>query len=82
VKLFDNHTYPTHQIYNYVSHASPVSEPGVRYSYSNLGIGLLGHVLSLKAGSRTIFASSFLHVIMTKSQLEEIAVTTSAKRVI
>jgi D-alanyl-D-alanine-carboxypeptidase/D-alanyl-D-alanine-endopeptidase len=47
---FDNRTYPTQQIYNYVSHASLVSEPGVRYNYSNLGMGLLGHVLSLKAG--------------------------------
>jgi D-alanyl-D-alanine-carboxypeptidase/D-alanyl-D-alanine-endopeptidase len=48
--LFDNRTYPTQQIYNYVSHASLVSEPGVRYNYNNLGMGLLGHVLSLKAG--------------------------------
>jgi CubicO group peptidase (beta-lactamase class C family) len=49
-KLIDNRTYPTQQIFNYISHASLVSEPGVRYSYNNLGMGLLGHVLSLKAG--------------------------------
>ena len=49
-KLFDNRTYPTQQIYNYISHSSLVSEPGVRYSYNNLGLGLLGYVLSLKAG--------------------------------
>ena len=49
-KLIDNHTYPTQQIYNYISHSSLVSEPGVRYSYNNLGMGLLGYVLSLKAG--------------------------------
>jgi CubicO group peptidase (beta-lactamase class C family) len=49
-KLFDNHTYPTQQIYNYISHSSLVSEPGVRYKYNNLGLGLLGYVLSLKAG--------------------------------
>lgn len=49
-RLFDNRTYPTQQIYNYISHASLISEPGVRYNYSNLGMGLLGYVLSLKAG--------------------------------
>jgi CubicO group peptidase (beta-lactamase class C family) len=49
-KLIDNHTYPTQQIYNYISHASLVSEPGVRFRYNNLGTGLLGYVLSLKAG--------------------------------
>jgi CubicO group peptidase (beta-lactamase class C family) len=48
-KLFDNHSLPTAQIYNYVSHAQLVSEPGARYSYNNLGLGLLGYVLSLKA---------------------------------
>ena len=49
-RLFDNRTYPTQQIYSYVSHSSLISEPGVRYNYSNVGMGLLGHVLSLKAG--------------------------------
>jgi serine-type D-Ala-D-Ala carboxypeptidase/endopeptidase len=29
-KLFDNRTYPTQQIYNYISHAQLVSEPGAR----------------------------------------------------
>jgi serine-type D-Ala-D-Ala carboxypeptidase/endopeptidase len=43
-------TLPTQQIYNYISHAQLVSEPGVRYGYNNLGMGLLGHILSLKAG--------------------------------
>lgn len=49
-KLIDNRTYPTQQIYNYISHTLLVSEPGVRYSYNNLGMGLLGYALSLKAG--------------------------------
>src|SRR5215469_14471964 len=49
-KLIDNHSLPTAQIYNYVSHIPLVSEPGARYNYNNLGLGLLGYVLSLKAG--------------------------------
>jgi CubicO group peptidase (beta-lactamase class C family) len=41
---------PTQQIYNFISNSSLVSEPGTRGNYSNLGGGLLGHILSLKAG--------------------------------
>ena len=41
---------PTQQIYNFISNSSLVSEPGTRVNYSNLGGGLLGHILSLKAG--------------------------------
>ena len=41
---------PTQQIYNIISNSSLVSEPGTRVNYSNLGVGLLGHALSLKAG--------------------------------
>jgi serine-type D-Ala-D-Ala carboxypeptidase/endopeptidase len=41
---------PTQQIYNFISNSSLVSEPGTRFNYSNLGVGLLGHILSLKAG--------------------------------
>jgi CubicO group peptidase (beta-lactamase class C family) len=46
----DNRTYPTQQAYNFISNSSLVSEPGTRVNYSNLGVGLLGHALSLKAG--------------------------------
>ncbi|HZA62571.1 MAG TPA: serine hydrolase domain-containing protein [Nitrososphaeraceae archaeon] len=46
----DNRTLPTQQAYNIISNSSFVSEPGTRYSYSNIGVGLLGHALSLKAG--------------------------------
>lgn len=43
-------TIPIQQIYNFISNSSLVSEPGTRYNYSNLGVGLLGHALSLKTG--------------------------------
>lgn len=48
--MVDNRTLPTQQIYNFISNSSLVSEPGTRANYSNLGAGLLGHALSLKAG--------------------------------
>jgi serine-type D-Ala-D-Ala carboxypeptidase/endopeptidase len=46
----DNRTYSTQKAYNFISNSSFVSEPGTRYNYSNIGVGLLGHALSLKAG--------------------------------
>jgi len=46
----ENHTYTTQQVYNFLSNTSLQSEPGLRYNYSNLGIGLLGYALALKAG--------------------------------
>lgn len=49
-EVIDNHTYSTQQAYNFTSNSSLVSEPGTRYSYNNLGVGLLGNALSLKAG--------------------------------
>ncbi|MDQ3977030.1 MAG: beta-lactamase family protein [Thermoproteota archaeon] len=49
-EVVDNRTYSTQQAYNFISNSSFVSEPGTRYSYSNIGVGLLGHALSLKAG--------------------------------
>jgi serine-type D-Ala-D-Ala carboxypeptidase/endopeptidase len=49
-RMYNNRTYPTQQVYNFISNSSLISEPGTRYNYSNLGMGLLGYVLSLKAG--------------------------------
>ena len=45
-----NHTYSTQQVYNFLSNISLKNEPGVRYNYSDFGVGLLGYILSLKAG--------------------------------
>jgi CubicO group peptidase (beta-lactamase class C family) len=45
-----NRTYTTQQVYNFLSNTSLQSEPGVRYNYSDFGVGLLGYVLSIKAG--------------------------------
>jgi D-alanyl-D-alanine-carboxypeptidase/D-alanyl-D-alanine-endopeptidase len=45
-----NHTYTTQQVYNFLSNTSLSSQPGLKADYSDIGMGLLGHILSLKAG--------------------------------
>src|SRR6476619_4569547 len=45
-----NHTYNTWQVYDFLSNATLQSEPGTKANYSDFGMGLLGHILSLRAG--------------------------------
>lgn len=42
--------YTVAQLYQFLSVYAPRYYPGSHYEYSNLGFGLLGHVLSLRAG--------------------------------
>jgi CubicO group peptidase (beta-lactamase class C family) len=42
--------YKVEQLYDFLSRYALTREPGKKYEYSNLGIGLLGHVLALRAG--------------------------------
>jgi serine-type D-Ala-D-Ala carboxypeptidase/endopeptidase len=42
--------YTVRQLYEFVSEYTPKYYPGSHYEYANLGFGLLGHVLSLRAG--------------------------------
>lgn len=42
--------YTVAQLYQYLSSYRLPRDPGARYEYSNVGVGLLGHVLSLRAG--------------------------------
>ncbi len=42
--------YTVEDMYAFLSKRRLVSEPGTFYSYSNLGMGLLGHILALAAG--------------------------------
>lgn len=42
--------YSVDQLYEFLSGYSLTRDPGAQYEYSNLAVGLLGHVLSLRAG--------------------------------
>ena len=42
--------YSVQQLYEFLSGYTLTRDPGERYEYSNLGVGLLGHVLALRAG--------------------------------
>ena len=44
-----NHTYTTQQVYDFISNTSLSSQPGNKADYSDIGMGLLGHILSLRA---------------------------------
>jgi serine-type D-Ala-D-Ala carboxypeptidase/endopeptidase len=42
--------YDTPKLYEFLSGYALTRDPGARYEYSNLAVGLLGHVLSLRSG--------------------------------
>ena len=44
-------TYTVEQLYEFLCNYNLRFDPGTHYEYSNLGFGLLGHVLALRAGS-------------------------------
>ncbi len=43
--------YSEAQLYEFLSHYRPVRPPGTAFEYSNVGIGLLGHILELAGGT-------------------------------
>lgn len=42
--------FSTHRLYNFLSNYTLSRKPGSQFEYSNLGFGLLGHLLSLQTG--------------------------------
>ena len=45
-----NTTYTNQQVYNFISNTTINYEPGTLANYSDIGMGLLGHILSIRAG--------------------------------
>ena len=45
-----NQSYTTQQVYDFVSNTTLSSKPGTKANYSDIGMGILGHILSLRAG--------------------------------
>ncbi|HKU83754.1 MAG TPA: serine hydrolase domain-containing protein, partial [Candidatus Nitrosocosmicus sp.] len=45
-----NHSYTPQQVYDFISNTNLTGIPGTKSSYSDIGMGLLGHILSLKSG--------------------------------
>jgi serine-type D-Ala-D-Ala carboxypeptidase/endopeptidase len=45
-----NQSYTTQQVYDFISNTTLSSEPGIKADYSDIGMGLLGHILSLRTG--------------------------------
>lgn len=57
------------QLYDFLSNCTLTREIGGKYQYSNLGMGLLGHVLSLRAGEpyRTLIIKRICQPLEMKS---------------
>ena len=61
-------TYMVEKMYGYLSRYKLSRDPGTEYEYSNLGMALLGHVLTLKAG--TNFESLLVNRICRPLQMD------------
>jgi D-alanyl-D-alanine-carboxypeptidase/D-alanyl-D-alanine-endopeptidase len=46
-----NDKFTPEQMYDFLSHYELTRDPGAKYEYSNLGVGLLGNVLAIRAGT-------------------------------
>lgn len=61
--------YTVAQLYEFLSTVELTRDPGSKYEYSNLGGGLLGHVLARRAGTdyETLVRTRILHPLAMKS---------------
>jgi len=65
--------YTVQQMYTFLSGYQLTRDPGADYEYSNLGMGLLGHALSLKG--RTSYEELLRRRILTPLGMRETAIT-------
>jgi D-alanyl-D-alanine-carboxypeptidase/D-alanyl-D-alanine-endopeptidase len=65
--------YTEDDLWAFLAAHSPARAPGARYEYSNLGVGLLGHVLARRAGS-SYFA------LLQERVLDPLGITRTAGR--
>ena len=65
--------YTAEKLYAYLSGCKLTRRPGVKFEYSNLGSGLLGHVIELKAG--TDYESLVVDRICRPLQMESTRIT-------
>ena len=65
--------YSVRQLYEFLSRYQLPRDPGATYEYSNLGMGLLGHALALKAG--TSYEQLVTRRILTPLGMTETAIT-------
>jgi serine-type D-Ala-D-Ala carboxypeptidase/endopeptidase len=65
--------YTTEDLYAFLAAHTLIRDPGVKYEYSNLGVGLLGHVIALKSG--TNYESLVLNRICTPLGMESTRIT-------
>lgn len=68
--------YTVEQMYEFLVGIQPTAEPGTRYEYSNLGAGLLGHILALRA--KTSYESLVRARILEPLGMKSTTITLSA----
>jgi D-alanyl-D-alanine-carboxypeptidase/D-alanyl-D-alanine-endopeptidase len=65
--------YTVEQLYAFLSGCTLTNDPGTKFEYSNAGMGLLGHVIALKAG--TNFESLVVDRICRPLQMDSTRIT-------
>ncbi len=65
--------YSVQQLYEFLSRYQLPRDPGAAYEYSNLGMGLLGHALALKAGMS--YEQLVTHRILRPLGMKETSIT-------
>src|SRR5437016_11097706 len=65
--------YSVQQLYAFLSSYQLTRDIGATYEYSNLGVGLLGHALALKAG--TSYEQLVTRRVLIPLQMKETAIT-------